>query len=68
MSGKRNQTVLHKYLMQAADMIQVKSEPLPARLCVPEAFSESAKANRHSGGGHGWPSCGRKKEDSRWRS
>jgi len=46
MAGKRNQAVLHKYLMQAAETIQVKGEPLSNRLYVPEAFSESAKAEQ----------------------
>jgi hypothetical protein len=46
MAGKRNQAVLHKYLMQAAEAIQVKGEPLSKRLYVPEAFSESAKAEQ----------------------
>ena len=46
MAGKRNQAVLHKYLMQAAEAIQVKGEPLSNRLYVPEAFSESAKAEQ----------------------
>ncbi|WP_163460266.1 DUF1173 family protein, partial [Escherichia coli] len=34
------------YLMQAAEAIQVKGEPLSNRLYVPEAFSESAKAEQ----------------------
>lgn len=46
MAGKRNQAVLHKYLMQAAEAIQVKGEPLSNRLYVPEAFNESAKAEQ----------------------
>jgi hypothetical protein len=46
MAGKRNQAVLHKYLMQAAEAMQVKGEPLSNRLYVPEAFSESAKAEQ----------------------
>lgn len=46
MAGKRNQAVLHKYLMQAAEAIQVKGEQLSKRLYVPEAFNESAKAEQ----------------------
>ena len=46
MTGKRNQAVLHKYLMQAAEAIQVKGEPLSNRLYVPEAFNETAKAEQ----------------------
>jgi len=46
MAGKRNQAVLHKYLMQAAEAIQVKGEPLSNRLYVPEAFNESAKVEQ----------------------
>jgi hypothetical protein len=46
MAGKRNQAVLHKYLMQAAEAIQVKGESLSNRLYVPEAFNESAKAEQ----------------------
>jgi hypothetical protein len=46
MAGKRNQAVLHKYLMQAAETIQVKGEPLSNRLYVPEAFNETAKAEQ----------------------
>lgn len=46
MAGKRNQAVLHKYLLQAAEAVQVKGEPLSDRLYVPEAFSESAKAEQ----------------------
>lgn len=43
MAGKRNQAVLHKYLMQAADDLLVKGEPLARQLYVPEAFSEGRK-------------------------
>lgn len=46
MAGKRNQAVLHKYLMQAAEAVQVKAEPLSNRLYVPEAFNESAKVDQ----------------------
>jgi hypothetical protein len=44
MEGKRNQGVLHKYLMDAADGVRVKGEALRARLYVPEPFSEQRKA------------------------
>jgi hypothetical protein len=46
MAGKRNQAVLHKYLMQAAEAVQVKGEALSGRLYVPEAFNEAAKAEQ----------------------
>lgn len=41
MAGRRNQAVIHKHLMRAAEGVQVKGEPLAGRLYVPEAFSES---------------------------
>lgn len=44
MAGKRNQGVLRKYLLEAAEEIIVKGVPLAERLYVPEPFSESAKA------------------------
>lgn len=44
MAGKRNQGVLHKYLLEAAEEITVKGVPLAERLYVPEPFSESGKA------------------------
>lgn len=44
MAGKRNQGVLCKYLLEAAEEIIVKGVPLAQRLYVPEPFSESAKA------------------------
>jgi len=44
MAGKRNQRVLRKYLLEAAEEIMVKGVPLAERLYVPEPFSESAKA------------------------
>jgi hypothetical protein len=44
MEGKRNQGVLRKYLLEAAEEIVVKGVPLAERLYVPEAFSESTKA------------------------
>lgn len=46
MAGKRNQAVLHKYLMQAADGVQVKGESLSSRLYVPETFNEAARAEQ----------------------
>ncbi len=45
MAGKRNQGVLHKYLMDAAADIVVQGVPLRERLYVPEPFSEPAKAD-----------------------
>lgn len=44
MAGKRNQAVLRKYLLEAAEDVMVKGVPLAERLYVPEAFSEGAKA------------------------
>lgn len=44
MDGKRNQGVLHKYLLSAADGILFKSVALSERLYVPEPFNESTKA------------------------
>lgn len=44
MEGKRNQGVIHKYLMEAADGLLVKGEALGARLYVLEPFSEQRKA------------------------
>jgi hypothetical protein len=44
MAGKRNQGVLRKYLLEAAEEITVKGVPLAERLYVPEPFSESGKA------------------------
>ena len=44
MHGKRNQGVLHKYLMAAADELVVKGRRLGDRLFVPEPFSEAGLA------------------------
>lgn len=43
MEGKRNQAVLHKYLMEAASDISVKGENLAGRLYVPEPFNEATR-------------------------
>lgn len=43
MEGKRSQAVLHKYLMEAADSIELKGSRLSERLYVPEQFSEDRK-------------------------
>lgn len=43
MAGKRNQAVLRKYLLAAAEDVVVKGVPLAERLFVPEAFSEAGK-------------------------
>ena len=43
MEGKRNQGVLHKYLLEAAEGVSVKGLPLAERLYVPEPFSEATK-------------------------
>ncbi|MFY9328447.1 MAG: DUF1173 family protein [Georgfuchsia sp.] len=44
MAGKRNQGVLRKYLLEAAEDVMVKGVPLAERLYVPEPFSEGVKA------------------------
>jgi len=44
MAGKRNQGVLRKFLLEAAEEITVKGVPLAERLYIPEPFSESGKA------------------------
>lgn len=44
MVGKRNQGVLRKYLLEAAEDIMVKGVSLSARLYVPEPFNENTKA------------------------
>ncbi|MBK6973038.1 MAG: DUF1173 family protein [Sterolibacteriaceae bacterium] len=43
MEGARNQGVLCKYLMEAADHILIRGEPLSKRLYVPEPFSTEHK-------------------------
>jgi Protein of unknown function (DUF1173) len=43
MEGKRNQGVLHKYLMDAAADISVKGKALVDRLYVPEPFNEATR-------------------------
>jgi uncharacterized protein DUF1173 len=45
MMGKRNQGVLHKYLMEAAEHVAVKGVALADRLYVPEPFSEAGMAD-----------------------
>lgn len=45
MAGRRNQGVLHKYLLEAAGEIVVKGVSLADRLYVPEPFSETGKAD-----------------------
>jgi hypothetical protein len=44
MEGKRNQGVLHKYLMDAAADVSVKGEALVDRLYVPEPFNEATRS------------------------
>ena len=44
MEGKRTQAVMHKYLLEAADGIQIKGVTLSERLYVPEQFHEEAKS------------------------
>jgi len=44
MEGKRNQGVLQKYLMQAAESATTKGMSLSERLYVPEQFNEEDKA------------------------
>lgn len=43
MEGKRNQGVVHKYLMEAAEDVVTKGVRLAERLYVPEPFNEAAK-------------------------
>ena len=43
MEGKRNQAVLHKYLMEAAEGMTVRGVGLAERLYVPEVFSEAGR-------------------------
>jgi hypothetical protein len=45
MEGKRNQGVLHKYLMEAAADISIKGEALADRLYVPEPFNEATRGD-----------------------
>ncbi|MCU6435308.1 DUF1173 domain-containing protein [Undibacterium sp. Jales W-56] len=44
MEGKRNQGVLHRYLMEAAEDVTTKGVRLSERLYVPEPFSEATKS------------------------
>ncbi|MES2299414.1 MAG: DUF1173 family protein [Pseudomonadota bacterium] len=44
MEGKRNQGVLHRYLMEAAEDVMTKGVRLSDRLYVPEPFSEATKS------------------------
>jgi hypothetical protein len=45
MEGRRNQGVLHKYLLEAAREVTVKGLALADRLYVPEPFSETGRAD-----------------------
>lgn len=45
MQGKRNQGVLHKYLLEAAEDVSVKGVELRERLYVPEPFNEAIKSD-----------------------
>jgi Protein of unknown function (DUF1173) len=45
MQGRRDQGVLHKYLMEAAEDVSVKGLALIERLYVPEPFTEAGKAD-----------------------
>lgn len=45
MQGKRNQGVLHKYLLEAAEDMLVKGVALHERLYVPEPFNEATRAD-----------------------
>lgn len=45
MQGKRNQGVLHKYLLEAAEEVLVKGMVLAERLYVPEPFNEATRVN-----------------------
>lgn len=44
MTGRRNQGVVRKYLLEAAEAVDVAGGSLADRLFVPEAFNEAAKA------------------------
>ena len=44
MAGKRRQSVIQKYLLEAAAEISIKGERLAQRLYVPEAFNEATHA------------------------
>lgn len=44
MEGKRNQGVVHKYLMEVADSTMIKGAPLSQHLYVPEVFNEQRKS------------------------
>lgn len=45
MQGKRNQGVLHKYLLEAAEEVSIKGLVLAERLYIPEPFSEATRAH-----------------------
>lgn len=45
MEGRRNQGVLHKYLLEAARDVMVKGMALTERLYVPEPFSETGRSD-----------------------
>lgn len=45
MQGKRNQGVLHKYLLEAAEEVSIKGVVLAERLYVPEPFSETTRVS-----------------------
>lgn len=45
MAGRRNWGVIRKFLLEAAEQIDVAGGPLTDRLFVPEVFDESAKAD-----------------------
>lgn len=45
MEGRRNQGVLHKYLLEAAQEVTIKGLALADRLFVPEPFSEAGRAD-----------------------
>jgi len=44
MAGRRSQGVIRKYLLEAADSVDVAGGPLADRLFIPEAFNEAAKS------------------------
>lgn len=43
MEGKRNQAVIHKYLMEVAGSTRIKGRPMSEHLYVPEQFNEQRK-------------------------
>lgn len=66
MEGRRNQGVLHKYLLEAAREVTVKGLTLTDRLYVPEPFSETGRSDAARAGATNWPCCIPMMDNSRW--